>query len=74
MPNLHLNPKMLAYRRGEKAYHDGKPRPQVDMTDTAWIGSLALPQCEYLGWMMARANALRKAERVRRYIECGDDL
>lgn len=65
---------VLAFLRGAKLFRDGKPRPACDLRDEVWACQLGQAETEYLGWMLARALVLMKADRVRHYIEEGHDL
>ena len=40
--------------------------PLNKWTDEEWIGKCNVEQCEYLGYMMGRANELLEQERVKK--------
>lgn len=71
---IEVSPEWLALLAGRKMFKDGKPRPANTWTDAEWRGPSCAGQCRWLGWMLERAVMLREQDRIRSYIEEGDDL
>lgn len=71
-PDLTI-PEVAAFERGRKAFLSGHPNIENVWSDDEWSRPIGLEQCCYLGWLVERGLMIAKEEKVRRYIEFGED-
>lgn len=64
-----MNDKRDAYERGRQMFRDGVFRPRISLADEDWIGPCSVEQCEWLGWMMERADKLTREWKREELLE-----
>lgn len=67
-----MSEKWDALERGRQMFRDGVFRPVNRWSDEEWADICDAGQCEWLGWMMERADKLTREWKAQALVEAWD--